>query len=136
MRWTSTIRIYQNSYTNSQFHEVWKLLCKVFWLKKSQRFLGFKTNTQIVYPTNFTNLTKTCQQLATEKCNKKFVYNILFPHPHIFSTGATWDISRVSNSLLKLNCSLEVTLTYPQANGRQTSGAEKMKCNVFSKAKF
>lgn len=38
-----------------------------------------------------------------------------------------------SNSLLKLNYSLEETLMYPQTNGRWTSGAEKMKYIFKSK---
>lgn len=40
--------------------------------------------------------------------------------------SATWDVLRVSNSLLKQNYSLNVTLTYPQPNGSQTSEAEKL----------
>lgn len=63
---------------------------------------------------------------SEKSCNKELAYNTLSPHPHILSISAIWDISRASDSFLKLNYSLEVKFTCPQANGRQTSGAEKM----------
>lgn len=55
--------------------------------------------------------------------NKQLAYNTLFPHPPTFSVSAIWVISKVTNSPLKQNYSLEVTC--PQPNGSQTSEAEK-----------
>lgn len=57
--------------------------------------------------------------------NKELVYNTLFPHPPTFSVSIIWDMLKVSNSLLKQNYNLDVTLTCPQTNGSQTSEAEK-----------